>query len=68
MLEKVRTSQAEILMINKNIASNLKRQRNEVFELKERANLSTTLMESLLVQAIAAEQMLQVHMDHCYGE
>ena len=30
--------------------------------------LSTTLMESLLVQAIAAEQMLQVHMDHCYGE
>lgn len=30
--------------------------------------LSTTLMESLLVQAIAAEQMLQVHMDHCYGD
>lgn len=55
MLEKVRTSQAEILMINKNIASNLKRQRVEVFELKDRALLSTTLIESLLVQAIAAE-------------
>ena len=68
MLEKVRASQAEILMINKNIASNLKRQRAEVFELKDRALLSTTLIESLLVQAIAAEQALQVHMDNYYGQ
>ena len=49
MLEKVRTSQSEILMINKNLAANLKRQRGEVAELQNRAALTTTLIESLLV-------------------
>ncbi len=58
MLEKVRNSQTEILMINKNLAGNLKRQRAEVTELKERANLSTTLIESLLIQAISVEKTI----------
>ena len=42
-------------MINKNLAANLKKQRAEVAELQNRAALSTTLLESLLVQAIAME-------------
>ena len=33
MLDKVRSSQTEILMINKNLASNLKKQRTELAEL-----------------------------------
>ena len=45
-------------MINKNLAANLKKQRTEVAELSNRASLSTTLIESLLVQAIAMEQAL----------
>ena len=48
MLEKVRLSQTEILMINKNIAANLKRQRGDVMELKERSILTTSLIENLL--------------------
>jgi len=58
MLEKVRLSQTEILVINKNIASNLKRQRGEVTEIKERSLLTTSLIESLLSHAIAAEQTI----------
>ena len=67
MLEKVRTSQSEILMINKNLASSLKRQRGEIAELQNRGALSSTIIESLLVQAIALEQAMQIHLDHCYG-
>ena len=33
MLDKVRSSQTEVLMINKNLAANLKKQRFEVSEL-----------------------------------
>ena len=33
MTDKVRTSQSEILMINKNLASNLKKQRGEIGEI-----------------------------------
>lgn len=55
MLSKVRASQAEVLMINNNIASNLKRQRADVYELQDRSSLSTTVLESLLEQAVAAE-------------
>ena len=33
MLDKVRSSQTEILMINKNLASNLKKQRAELTDL-----------------------------------
>ena len=65
MLEKVRTSQSEILMINKNLAASLKRQRGEIAELQNRGALSSTIIESLLVQAIALEQAMQIHLDHC---
>ena len=33
LVEKVRSSQSEILMINKNLASNLKKQRTEIIEI-----------------------------------
>ena len=55
MLEKVRTSQTEILMINKNLAANLKKQRGEIAELLNKAALQNTIIESLLVQAVSVE-------------
>ena len=65
MTEKVRTSQSEILMINKNLASNLKKQRGEIGEVQAKSTLNQTLIESLLVQAISMEQTMQFHLDHC---
>lgn len=67
LIDKVRSSQSEILMINKNLASNLKMQRSEIAEIQNKSSLNMTLIESLLVQAISMEQLLQYHLDHCMG-
>ena len=40
LVEKVRSSQSEILMINKNLASNLKKQRTEISEIQGKSTLN----------------------------
>ena len=65
MLDRVRSSQTEILMINKNLASNLKKQRSELTDLQTKCNLNQTIIESMLVQAISLEQTMQAHLDGC---
>ena len=63
MLDKVRSSQTEILMINKNLASNLKKQRAELTDLQTKSSLNQTIIESILVQNIALEQTIQALLD-----
>ena len=41
MMEKVRKSQSEVLLISKNIASNIKRMRGEVVELSSCSSVHT---------------------------
>lgn len=63
MLDKVRSSQTEILMINKNLASNLKKQRAELTDLQTKSSLNQTIIESILVQNLALEQTIQALLD-----
>ena len=63
MLEKVRSTQSEILMINKNLAANLKKQRTELSEVQNQSHLNLTIIESLLVQAVTLESAMQLHLD-----
>ena len=67
MLDKVRKSQSEILVINKNIASNLKRMRCDMVDVAKNSGVNQGMIASLLDQAIIMEQVLQVHFDHCYS-
>ena len=67
MLDKVRKSQQEILVINKNIASNLKRMRADMLEVARNSGVNQNLIANLLDQAIIMEQVLQIHFDHYYS-
>lgn len=66
--DKMRESQTETFVINKNIAANQKRLKFDISEVKERSLISMNIIESLLEQAIAAEQIIQMHLDQCSKE
>ena len=55
MLDKVRKSQQEILVINKNIASNLKRMRGDMVDVAKNSGVNQGMIASLLDQAIVME-------------
>ena len=54
-------------MISKNLAASLKNQKMELADLSNRSNLNSTIIESLLEQALALEKTLQLHFDSSYG-
>jgi hypothetical protein len=54
-------------VINKNIASNLKRMRADMLEVARNSGVNQNLIANLLDQAIIMEQVLQIHFDHYYS-
>ena len=65
MLEKVKRNQSEILLINRNIAANLKKLRQDQVDIGQTANVNQQLIVHMLDQAVAMEQTIQTHLNNC---
>ena len=63
MLEKVKKSQGELLLINRNIAGNLKKLRQEQVDIGQKANVNQQIIVHLIEQALAIESTLSQHME-----
>ena len=68
MLEKVKKSQAELLLINRNIAGNLKKLRQDQVDIGQKANVNQQLIVHLIDQALVMESTLSQHMETTNGK
>ena len=68
MLEKVKKSQAELLLINRNIAGNLKKLRQDQVDIGQKANVNQQLIVHLIDQALVMESTLSQHMETTTGK